>query len=81
MTGRPLTTAEAAEALRCHEKTVRRMIGRGDLPAVFVGGRYLIDPADLPTSAPARPAPPVRRPGAPRGRASAAARRVVGGAA
>lgn len=76
-----LTTSEAADVLRCHEKTVRRHILRGDLPATFVAGRYLIDPKDLPTVLPVRPGPPVRRPGSPRGRATEAARRVTGGAA
>lgn len=76
MTSRPLTTAEAAEALRCHEKTVRRMIGRGELRATLVAGRYLIAPEDLPTAAPPRPAPPRRRPGPPRGVASAAVREI-----
>ena len=35
-----------------HEKTVRRMIGRGDIPARLVAGRWLIDPRDLPTRLP-----------------------------
>lgn len=76
-----LTTSEAADVLRCHEKTVRRHILRGDLPATFVAGRYLIDPKDLPTTLPEPRAPRPRRPGAARGRATAAARRVTGGAA
>ena len=52
MSTRFLTTAEAATELRCHEKTVRRMIGRGELAATYVAGRYLIDPDDLPTAPP-----------------------------
>lgn len=53
-----LTTHEAAAELRCHEKTIRRMIGRGDLRAQMVAGKYLIDPKDLPLELPPRPAPP-----------------------
>lgn len=49
MTGQLLTVAEVAVELRCHEKTVRRMIQRGELPARLVAGKYLIDLADLPT--------------------------------
>lgn len=44
-----LTAAEAAVILRCHEKTVRRLIGRGELRAELVAGRWLIRPEDLPT--------------------------------
>ena len=57
-----LTTAEAAAALRCHEKTVRRMIGRGEIDAHFVAGRWLIARGALPTELPIRPPPPRRRP-------------------
>jgi excisionase family DNA binding protein len=69
MSSRFLTTAEAAAELRCHEKTVRRMIGRGELAATYVAGRYLIDPDDLPTAPPragasrtSRPLRSLRRP-------------------
>jgi excisionase family DNA binding protein len=34
-----LTPAEIAAALRCSERSVRRLIERGDLPAVRVGPR------------------------------------------
>ncbi len=43
-----LTAAEAGDAMRCHEKTVRRMIRAGQLPAVMVAGKWLIDETDLP---------------------------------
>jgi excisionase family DNA binding protein len=49
VTGKLFTAAEAAAELRCHEKTVRRMIGRGEIPARMVAGKWLIDPMDLPT--------------------------------
>ena len=55
-----LTAAEAALELRCNEKTVRKMIGRGEIPAVMVAGRWLIRPEDLPTRMPARRLPPPR---------------------
>jgi excisionase family DNA binding protein len=42
-----LTAAEAAAELRCHEKTVRRMIGRGEIEAHLVAGRWLIPPPPL----------------------------------
>jgi len=57
-----LTTAEAAAALRCHEKTVRRMIGRGEIDARFVAGRWLIARGALPTELPMRPPRPRRHP-------------------
>lgn len=52
-----LTTHEAAAAMRIHEKTVRRMILRGDLEAVKVGKSYRIRADDLPTAPLARRAP------------------------
>jgi excisionase family DNA binding protein len=69
-----LTAAEAAEVMRCHEKTVRRMINRGELPAVLVASRYLIAVEDLPTVPRLRPAPPLRRRSGVRGVVSAAFR-------
>lgn len=77
MSGPPLTIPEAADALRCSTKTIRRAIKRGTIPATFFGGRYLIAEADLPTSLPPRPAPPVRQAGK-RGEAGALARRIAG---
>lgn len=74
-----LTAQEAAAHLRCHEKTVRRMILAGKLRATRVAGRYLIDPADLPTTLTPRPAPPAPKPGQ-LGEASSLARRIVGAA-
>lgn len=50
-----LTTHEAAAVMRCHEKTVRRLIGRGVIPAVRPAGKYLIHRRDLPLDIPARP--------------------------
>lgn len=76
MSDLPLTTVEAAERLRCHEKTVRRMIRRGELPAEYVAGRYLIRAEDLPTAPRPRPLPPVRRPGPSRGVATDAVREM-----
>ena len=55
-----LTAAEAALELCCNEKTVRKMIGRGEIPAVMVAGRWLIRPQDLPTRMPPRRVPPPR---------------------
>jgi excisionase family DNA binding protein len=55
-----LTAAEAAVELRCNEKTVRKMIGRGEIRAVMVAGRWLIRPQDLPTRMPPRRLPPPR---------------------
>lgn len=37
-----LTVEETAEALRISEKTVRRLIDAGDLPATTAGRRFLI---------------------------------------
>jgi excisionase family DNA binding protein len=45
-----LTAHEAADLMRCHEKTVRRMIQRGELRAVKFAGRWLLHPSDLPTA-------------------------------
>lgn len=42
-----LTVDEAAEQLRCHPVTIRRMIRRGDLAAVKVGSVYRISADDL----------------------------------
>lgn len=42
-----LTLQEAADRLRCSERTVRRYIKDGDLPAALIGGKYLISPDDL----------------------------------
>ena len=71
-----LTVPEAAAALRCHTETVLRAIRRGEIDATLFGGRYLIDPADLPTAPRARPLPPRRRPGKPAGPVSAAVRQM-----
>ena len=48
------TVKQAAQVMGCHEATIRRMIGRGELPATKVGSTYRIRPSDLePTSMPA----------------------------
>ena len=71
-----LTAAEAAAELRCHEKTVRRMIGRGEIDAHFVAGRWLIAREALPTELPLPPAPPRPRPRAPGGHFAEIAREM-----
>jgi non-specific serine/threonine protein kinase len=43
----PLSAREAAETLGVSERTVRRAIGRGELPATMHAGVYRIAPADL----------------------------------
>jgi excisionase family DNA binding protein len=43
----PLSAQEAAAVLGVSERTVRRAIGRGELPAVKRSGVYRIAPADL----------------------------------
>ncbi len=40
---RRFRVAEAARCLDVHERTVRRMCGRGELDGVKVGGRWRID--------------------------------------
>ena len=60
MTTKPemLTVAEAAAYLRVHPVSLRRMIRRGDLPALRVGRVWRIAAADLqPTTAPRAPKP------------------------
>ena len=44
-----LLTVDAAAAMLggIHNNTVRRMIDRGELPAVRVGRRRMVDPRDL----------------------------------
>lgn len=43
--GKKLTLDEVAEELRIHKRSVRRLISRGELPAVHVGSlsRTLVD--------------------------------------
>lgn len=38
-----LTVAEAAHWCNVHPMTIRRMIARGDIPAIRVGRQYRID--------------------------------------
>ena len=71
-----LTAAEAAAELRCHEKTVRRMIGRGEIEARLVAGRWLIARAALPTERPLPSAPPRHRPRRPGGHFAEIAREM-----
>jgi excisionase family DNA binding protein len=42
-----LTPGQVAAVLQCHEKTVRRLISKGELKAVKVGSLLRIVPADL----------------------------------
>lgn len=42
-----LTAVEAAALLGVHERTIRRAISRGDLPAVKRSGVFWIDLSDL----------------------------------
>ena len=42
-----LTVAEAAEILRCSEKTIRRRIAAGPLPATKLGNRWLFAAAAI----------------------------------
>ena len=44
---RLLTVADAAAALRVSTKTVRRLVGRGELAASRVGRQLRVDPRDL----------------------------------
>ena len=39
--------ADAADALRVSTKTVRRLVGRGELAASRVGRQLRVDPRDL----------------------------------
>lgn len=68
-----LTVPEVARILRCHEKTVRRLIGRREIRATLIAGRYLIRIDDVPGALPARKPPPPP-PVAPAGIASQAVR-------
>ncbi|HEY7037151.1 MAG TPA: LuxR C-terminal-related transcriptional regulator [Thermomicrobiales bacterium] len=64
----PLSAREAATVLGVSERTVRRAIGRGDLPATLHARVYRIDPADVARyrAGHRRPAPsPMRIPTAP----------------
>jgi excisionase family DNA binding protein len=65
----PITAREAAAALGVSERTIRRAIARGELPATKRGGAYRIAPADLaryrepdrvPVPAASAPRPPLR---------------------
>ena len=42
-----LTIDETAELLRVHPVTIRRMVRRGDIPALKIGKVYRIDATDL----------------------------------
>jgi excisionase family DNA binding protein len=42
-----LTTSEAARLLRVHPRTVQRLVGRGELRAVHLGGAVRFDPRDV----------------------------------
>lgn len=49
-----LTVQELAIQWRCKPATVRELIRKGDLPATFIAGRWLIAPADAETYRKAR---------------------------
>ena len=42
-----LTTAEAAKLLHVHPRTVQRLVERGELAAIHLGGAVRFDPGDL----------------------------------
>lgn len=42
-----LTVAEVARALRTSTKNVRGLVKRGELPASYIGGRFVIDETDV----------------------------------
>ena len=42
-----LTTVEAAKLLHVHPRTVQRLVERGELSAVHLGGAVRFDPGDL----------------------------------
>ncbi len=44
---RPMTCEEAAELLRVHPKTLKRVAGRGGLPGHFRFGRWYFYPSEL----------------------------------
>ena len=67
MTGPPyLSVAECAALLAVDHKTIRRLIDRGQLPALRVGRVLRIDPADLEAlryrPGPSEPSSPTLRP-------------------
>ena len=44
---RPMTCEEAADLLRVHPRTIKRMAGRGVLPGHFRFGRWFFYPSEL----------------------------------
>ena len=42
-----LRTTEAAQILKISRRTLQRLIKRGELPVIRIGGQIRIDPADL----------------------------------
>ena len=54
-----LSVLEAAERVACHPATIRRMIQRGQIPAVRVGSRWRVPAESLQATymAAAQPAP------------------------
>lgn len=57
MTSPYLTVAEVASILRCHEKTVRRRLNRGDIRGTWDGSRWLVHERDVPGALPPRRRP------------------------
>ena len=56
-----LTAREAAAELGVHERTIRRAIDRGELPAAKHAGIFRIAPRDLARYRASLPGPPARR--------------------
>lgn len=51
------TAREAAELLRCHERTIRRRIGDGTIKAIVVTNKYLIPGREIDAQLNPPPAP------------------------
>lgn len=47
MSERLVTIEEAAEHISCHPTTVRRMVQRGEIPALKIGRQYRVRMSDL----------------------------------
>lgn len=76
-----LTVPEAAAVIRAHPDTVKRMLGRGELPGVKVAGKWLIRRDALTALlTPHTQREPVLRPREPTGEASRRARDVLAAA-
>jgi len=47
MSERLVTIEEAAEHISCHPATIRRMVQRGEIPALKIGRQYRVRMSDL----------------------------------